>query len=396
MTIAPIPTEADEGRHGAKSLKTRLYRALRDAVKARGLSDSAASTGEALIAFIPADAPAPISPVQVQRLADDRRCDPRTVRAHIAQLVDRGLVTDATKGSGARGLVRNAAGRIASLWGVNFAPLDALAEVLAEEAEAFNRLNTEKARLRGAISAVRRRIKRQFDAVPPSDQERVLFDRFPRRIAHLDLENLDSLLSRLEDFVEAVRQRRQEDIGGPSQDTQAGTVSVDSSDRSEDSNRPLYITTGSNNRICNRNAINNARQSSKCSAEPRRLCGLEHVRLGMALDAAPKEWGDALSLYERPGWQDLSAVAYDRAPRLGISPSAMAHAHEVIGRTATTILVLIADANRIERGGTIRNAGAWLRAMTDRVAAGEAQLHRSIFGILDRPKLPTAPRRRPV
>ncbi|MDB6454150.1 hypothetical protein [Falsirhodobacter sp. 20TX0035] len=46
------------------------------------------------------------------------------------------------------------------------------------------------------------------------------------------------------------------------------------------------------------------------------------------------------------------------------------------------MLVMIADADSNERGGKIRNAGAWMRRMSERAELGNAQLHRSVFGLL--------------
>ncbi len=368
--------------------QARLHRALRDAAKVCGLSDSVAATATSLICFIPSGAPAPVSPVQVQRLADDRNCDPRTVRNHIAQLVGVGIVKNACKDGGGRGFVRAGTGEIVSIHGISFAPLLADAERLAEKAAEINAMATEKARLRAQISALRRRIKRCFAIAPPSAEHRGIYDRLPRRVAHLELGELDRLWGRLEDLYQAVLQAGDAGDEGP----EPALGPVETSDRSETPGRQFNTTTGPKIIQGNRHAIQIARQSSRngplTDRERQELCGLEHIHLKMALQAVPKEWQASLVRFDRPSWASLATIAYEQAPRLGISPTALALAHAAIGRIGTTLLVIVADANRVERGGSIRNPGAWLRRMAERAERGEAHIHRSIFGILNRDRGP--------
>lgn len=374
----PIPSST------RRTEQARLHRALRDAAKVRGLSDSVLATGAALISFIPTDAPAPVSPVQVQRLADDRGLDARTIRHHIAQLITAGVAANCCRDGGGRSLVRAPDGAIVSLHGISFAPLAAEADKLSEAAAELAAIATEKARLRAEISAVRRRIKRRIDAVAPSDEHRRLYERLPRRIAHLELADLVRLWSGVEDLYAALLQAEYDEDGL----SEPACDSVEISDRSEISGRQLNITTGPKDHSGNRNAIDIAGKLSSSAARPavdrQGTCGLEHVRLGMALEAAPKEWRLGLLRDRRPSWTTLATVAYEQAPRLGINPSALALAHAAIGKPGTALLVLIADANRVERGGSIRNPGAWVRRMAERAESGQAYLHRSIFGILER------------
>lgn len=63
-----------------------LHRVLRLAAVAHGLPDAVLVTGHALLRYIPKDADRPISPARVQDLADERGCDPRTIRGHIRRL----------------------------------------------------------------------------------------------------------------------------------------------------------------------------------------------------------------------------------------------------------------------------------------------------------------------
>lgn len=113
-------------------------------------------------------------------------------------------------------------------------------------------------------------------------------------------------------------------------------------------------------------------------------CGMEHISLPMALKAAPAEWHVGMELYGRADWMAFVNVGYERAMALGINPSAWAQAQAAIGKVGAALLVMIADADGYERGGKIRNAGAWVRRMSERAELGTAQLHRSVFGLLHR------------
>ncbi len=117
-------------------------------------------------------------------------------------------------------------------------------------------------------------------------------------------------------------------------------------------------------------------------------CRLEHISLPMALNAAPAEWHVGMELYGRADWLAFSNVGYERAMALGIAPSAWAQAQASIGKVGAALLVMIADADCQERGGKIRNAGAWVRRMSERAELGTVQLHRSVFGLLHREPAP--------
>lgn len=387
MQISEILNDSPRGV-ARPTEQARLHRALRDAVKVCGLSDTIAATAAAFICFIPSGAPAPVSPVQVQRLADDRGLDARTIRNHIARLIEAGIVSNVCKDGGGRGFVRSADGTIVSIHGISFAPLLADAARLAEKAAELNALATDKARLRAQISALRRRIKRRFEMVEPSSRDLAMYERFPRRVAHMELAELESVWGRLQDFLEALLQADDAEDGL----AEPASGYVEKSDRSEIPGRQYNNTTGPNEIRGNRPAIQIARQSSGNGAlsdrDRQELCGLEHIHLKMALQAAPEEWQASLVRFGRPSWASLATIAYEQAPRLGINRTALALAHTAIGKPGMALLVLIADANRVERGGTIRSPGAWVRRMAERAETGEAHLHRSIFGILNRDRGP--------
>ena len=60
------------------------------------------------------------------------------------------------------------------------------------------------------------------------------------------------------------------------------------------------------------------------------------------------------------------ATAYERGAEIGVSEAIWADAQSEFGRSGATVLVLLADADSIERQGTIRCPAAWVRAMAAR------------------------------
>lgn len=345
--------------------RTRLYRALRAAAHVHALPDAVARTAERLIDFIPQDAPEPISPVAVQRLADLRGCDPRTIRAHVARLIEIGLCADRRRDGGGRAVLRGPDGAIVMLFGVSFAPLLTDADRLEAEAATLERLAAEKARLRGEISRLRRQIRLRLEADPDAAQA-AAFAALPRRIAHLERPALEALMARVAAILAAL-------------DTVAATVDtpVDGSDRSEDFRRPSYLTTDPTDEPCH--PVETGARGQRGARDPH---GLDHVTLAMAHAILPADWkADA---GQRPDWRALVEAAWTRAPLIGVGQDAWALAAGALGRQGAALLVLLADADAAGRGGRIRNPGGWVRRMAGRAEEVPLSLHRNVHGLIAR------------
>jgi Replication protein C N-terminal domain len=110
-----------------------LHRVFRLAAIAHGLPDAVLVTSHALLRYIPRDAEHPISPARVQDLADERGCDPRTIRSPIRRLEAHGLVVDRSAGGGRR-MIQRRRGQIVVLQGIDFSPMLEAADALAPSA----------------------------------------------------------------------------------------------------------------------------------------------------------------------------------------------------------------------------------------------------------------------
>jgi hypothetical protein len=140
---------------------------MRLAAIAHGLPDAVLVTGHALLRYIPRDAEQPMSPARVQDLADERGCDPRTIRAHIRRLEAYGLVVDRSAGGGRR-MIQRRRGRIVVLQGIDFSPMLAAAETLGVAALAAEAGLDERRRIAARISEMKRQLR---DAVAERPDE---------------------------------------------------------------------------------------------------------------------------------------------------------------------------------------------------------------------------------
>ena len=347
-----------------------LHRVLRRAAVAHGLPDAVLVTGHALLRYIPKDADRPISPARVQDLADERGCDPRTIRGHIRRLEAYGLVVDRSAGGGRR-MIQRRRGRIVLLQGIDFSPMLAAAERIEHAAlEAEIELD-ERRRLAARVSELKRQLRGLVavggDLAP---RAAAALDVCPSRHRGLPLRELAALVGRLEAAVRVLADDG-EDAGGR----------IFSSDQTDEIVRP-NTTEKDENPVCR---PQRSRNDASAGA-------LRHITLDMLAAALPFDWRVRI---ERSGggvsWASLTAAAYERATEIGVTGAIWAEAQAELGRAGAAILVLLADAGSIERQGAIRCPAAWVRAMTARAETGPLRLSRNLGGLLHQHRRAGAP-----
>lgn len=378
---------AQEGTRATNrtSLQAVYHRALRNAAKVLRLNDNIFATASTMICFIPKDANEPVSPVQVQRLADERNISARTVHNHIKTLIKLGLATDTTKDGGGRSLVRSSSGEIVALHGISFKPLLEQADDLEAKVAEINAIATEKTILRGQISTTRKKIRRLVqDHIELQQFENVLEDS-PRRIGHFSIVKLNALHNHLVDLLDLISTIVME---SQSMEETASFYQKES-DQSEINDQRYNNTTERNFSLSNRDTIKTAKEHSRgrrqiSPDDVRSECGLDHISLDHAMRAAPKDWHEMIDHYGTGGWAGFSNFAYQRGAAMGMNASAWKLAEDTIGRSGAALLVMIADANSEARGGDIRSPAGWVRSMANKATRGEAYIHRSVFGILNR------------
>ncbi|MER2509232.1 MAG: replication initiation protein RepC [Amaricoccus sp.] len=347
-----------------------LHRVLRLAAVAHGLPDAVLVTGHALLRTIPRDADRPISPVRVQDLADERGCDPRTIRSHIRRLEAYGLVVDRSAGGGRR-MIQRRRGRIVVLQGIDFSPMLAAVERIEHAAlEAEIELD-ERRRLAARVSELKRQLRGLVaiggDMAPRAT---AALDVCPGRHRALPLRDLAALVGRLEAAIRV--------LAGDGEDAGGRTFS---SDRDDEIVRP-YTTEKDEISVCRPGG---SRSDAGADA-------LRHITLDMLAAALPFDWRIRI---ERSGgavsWASVTAAAYERAAEIGVTDAVWAEAQAELGRAGAAVLVLLADADSAERQGGIRCPAAWVRAMAARAETGPLRLSRNLFGLLHRPRRADSP-----
>ena len=322
-----------------------LFRLLDDAVLALGLADAVQRTAQILIRCIPSDAPAPISPIRVQELAEQRNVDPRTVRAHIRRLIAFGLAEDTALGGGHR-CVRRRAKRIVALHGIDFTPMLIRADRLRAEAEAIRLEQERRIRLRAEISALRRRFRLQ--AVAACSELLEAFAALPRRYAHLPGTTLTLLRDRLRALVAASLP-----VGDEGMDPNASASEPPRpkpSDQSEEYRRP------------------DPSEEKRSSVWP----------MAFPRGALPRAWH--AELVRGGQWNGTGFVAAARARSIarGVPGSTWDAALATLGRRNAVLLTLAAEADHIRR------PAAWMRALVTRAGDGPLDLSANLHSLISR------------
>jgi DNA-binding MarR family transcriptional regulator len=339
----------------------KLHRLLRLAATAHGLPDAVLVTAHALLRYVPRDAVEPISPARVQDLAEERGCDPRTVRSHIRRLEAYGLVVDRAAGGGRR-MIQRRRGRLVVLQGVDFSPMLAAAEALAIAAIEAEAERDERRQLAARISELKRQLR---DAVARQPGHRAaarvlaVLEACPARHRGIALRALVTLAARLELAAKVLMDR--EDSGG-------GRIFL--SDRNNGKIRP-NTTQKDENPVCR------ARVADRTVAVDRQ----EPVSLEGLLPALPFDWRVRIVCDGLVNWPALIRTACELAGEIGVTEAIWAEAQSALGPEGAAVLVLIADADSVDRGGSIRCPAAWVRAMVLRAGTEPLCLSRNLFGL---------------
>lgn len=116
--------------------------------------------------------------------------------------------------------------------------------------------------------------------------------------------------------------------------------------------------------------------------DPAACSGLTHVTLAMAVGAASERLRSYLP--REAGWGDLVEAAYQLRGEVGVSQASWGEACSVVGRHGAAVCVLVTDRAALRDADPVRRPAAYFRGMVNRARRGELQLHRSMFGLLER------------
>lgn len=366
--------------------KWQVFRDIKEARNAIGATDRGLAILDALLSFHP-DAELSgtgqlvVWPSNEQLIARANGMSPATLRRHLANLVECGLIIRRDSPNGKRFARKGEGGSIEQAYGFDLSPLVARAaefKTLAEQTRAERRavrLAREK------ITIIRRDIVKMIETGieegVPGNWGRIqlayqeIISRLPRTAS---LEILEAISAELDALWQDIRDALESFIN--SQNLNANESQTE---------RHIHNSNPDSNFESER-GLRNKDEASSSAADNHNVHSLpkRELPLGIVLDACPNiAW---LAKSGKIGnWRDFLAAAETARPLLGVSPSAWDEARAVMGeRDAAVTLAAI-----YQRQEQISSAGGYLRSLTERARQAQFSTWPMIMALL-RAKLEAA------
>jgi len=357
--------------------KWQLFRALCEARVRIGVSDRALAVLNALLSFSPGATLEQgqglvVFPSNVQLSIRAHGMAPATLRRHLADLVECGLILRKDSPNGKRYARKDRSGEIEQAFGLSLAPLLARAEEIEYCA---NQVRAERQLLRVTrerISLCRRDIAKLIEtameeAVAGDWQNiflhfRGLIDGIGRQAPQAELELKLGELEMLREEIVNILEMQIKSNNTSANESHNERHIQNSNPESISELEPLF-----------------EKEQGRIRTDRTDIDRLElkSFPLGMVLQACPQilDYGPGGAI---ANWRELMGAAVVVRSMLGVSPSAYQQACEVIGpENAATVMACI-----LERAGHINSAGGYLRTLTDRAQKGEFALGPMLMALL--------------
>jgi replication initiation protein RepC len=370
--------------------KWQVFRDIKEARNAIGATDRGLAILDALLSFHP-DAELSgasqlvVWPSNEQLIARANGMSPATLRRHLANLVECGLIIRRDSPNGKRFARKGEGGTIEQAYGFDLSPLVARAAEFKELAEQ-TRAERRAVRLaREKITIIRRDIVKMIETGieegVPGNWGRIqlayqeIISRLPRTASFETLEaisaELDALWQDIRDALESFINSQNLNSNESQTERHIQNSNPDSKSESE-------------------HGLRHKDEASSSPADSHNVHSLpkRELPLGIVLDACPNiAW---LAKSGKIGnWRDFLAAAETARPLLGVSPSAWDEARAVMGeRDAAVTLAAI-----YQRQEQISSAGGYLRSLTGRARQAQFSTWPMIMALL-RAKLEAAKERR--
>lgn len=259
-------------------------------------------------------------------------------------------------------MIQRRRGQLLVLQGIDFSPMLATADAIALAAIEAAAERDERRQLCARVSELKRQLRdgvaRQPDHSAAARVVAVL-NACPTRHRGLALRALATLAARLELAAKVLLE---------SVDSASGRIFL--SDRGDERIRP-NTTEKDENLVCK------PRVAASSVAADRS----EPVSLESLLPALPFDWGIRTEGNGPVSWPTLIDTACERAGEIGVTEAIWAEARSALGHRGAALVVLLADTDSVDRGGSIRSPAAWVRAMVARAGTEPLCLSRNLFGL---------------
>jgi replication initiation protein RepC len=366
--------------------KWHVFRDIKEARMALGATDRALAILDALISFHPetawyGDSALVVWPSNEQLIGRANGMSPATLRRHLANLVECGIIIRRDSPNGKRYARKGQGGELEQAFGFDLAPRVARAGEFKDLAEALRAEKKAVRLVRERLTICRRDIVKMIEAgieegVPGNwgtvqQAYQAIVGRLPRTAP---LSILQSVADELDELWTEIRGVLESFI-----DSQNLDANESQSEHHIQNSNPEAKTESEQLRKRN--------EASGSAGEPDnvRILPKRDLPLGIVLDACPnivwmvKGGGGIRS------WRDLLAAAEVARPVLGISPSAWEEAQIAMGERQAAITLAAIH----QRQDQIKSPGGYLRNLTERAKDGKFSTWPMVMALL-RAKLDAA------
>ena len=389
MTLGMIASQvtAQNAPEGATVHKWHVFRDIKEARIALGATDRALAILDALLSFHPetafyGDSALIVWPSNEQLIGRANGMSPTTLRRHLANLVDCGLVVRRDSPNGKRFARKGQGGDIEQAYGFDLSPIVARAVEFKELAEAVRAEKKAYKVVKERLTMCRRDIVKMIEAaieegVPGNWgsvhlEYQAIIGRLPRTAPRQVLEaiasDLDDLWTQIHDVLESFVKTQNMNANESQFERHIQNSNTESKTESE---RGLGIK---------KEGSGSAGESDNLRSLPKR-----ELPLGIVLDACP----NLLWLVKGGGgirnWREFLVTTDLARPVLGISPSAWEDAQVAMGEQQAAITL----AAIYQRTDQIKSPGGYLRNLTERAKEGKFSTWPMIMALL-RAKLDAA------
>ncbi|KKC32302.1 plasmid replication protein RepC [Devosia psychrophila] len=367
--------------------KWHVFRDIKEARLALGASDRALAILDALLSFHPetalyGDSALIVWPSNEMLTGRANGMSPATLRRHLANLVECGLIVRRDSPNGKRYARKGQGGEVEQAYGFDLSPIVARANEFKELAEAMRAEKKAYKLVKERLTICRRDIVKMIEAgieegVPGNWggvhlEYQAIVGRLPRTAPRQVLEaiatELDDLWTQIRDVLESFVKSQNLNANESQTKRHIQNSNTESKNESE-------------------RGLGTKKEKSGSPGESDNLRSLpkRELPLGIVLDACP----NLLWLVKGGGgirnWRDFLTAADLARPVLGISPSAWEDARVALGEQQAAITI----AAIYQKSDHIKSPGGYLRNLTERAKEGKFSTWPMIMALL-RAKLDAA------
>lgn len=366
--------------------KWHVFRDIKEARLALGATDRALAILDALLSFHPdtafyGDSALVVWPSNEQLIGRANGMSPATLRRHLANLVECGIIVRRDSPNGKRYARKGQGGEVEQAYGFDLSPIVARAGEFKALAEAMRAEKKAYKLVKERLTICRRDIVKMIEAgieegVPANwgtvhQAYQAIVGRLPRTAPRQVLEavagELDELWAEIREVLESFVKSTNTSANESQTERHIQNSNPEAKSESE-------------------RGLGNSKEASGTAAETDNVRSLprRELPLGIVLDACPNilwlvKGGDIRS------WRDFMAAAETARPVLGISPSAWEEAQIAMGEQQAAITLAAIH----QKSDQIKSPGGYLRNLTERAKEGKFSTWPMIMALL-RAKLDAA------